>query len=73
MKRNETLGPTVVWTTVNTDLLMALAARRLRPTHFPAVFSGTQTAKSSCSRKQCQAGDTIRLECWSSLSAGHDG
>ena len=43
MKRNETLA--VVRTSVNTDLLMALPGRRFRTNTFPAVFSGTQTAK----------------------------
>jgi hypothetical protein len=47
MKRNETLGRP--WYGQVSTLICSWhwRPRRLRPTHFPAVFSGTQTAKSS--------------------------
>ena len=72
MKRNETLGPTVVRTTVNTDLLMALAARRLRPTHFPAVFSGTQTAKAPARGSGVKRATQFALNAGVALAPEHD-
>ena len=72
MKRNETLGPTVVRTTVNT-----ICSWHWRPVAydqhiFQRSLAAPKQLRAPARGSGRQAGDTIRLECWSSLSAGHD-